>query len=179
MAFEVRGLVFLAALCAAAGPTEAAVFRIVASDADSLTLIDPAATKFDSQTRLFSAWTVGVKRRLTDEESAQPGYVRTLNEYDCVQRQVRWRTVMVYSRFGQLVLQRDNSTPNWVSGYQGGGQDPNLRAVCDEATAGAISAPSLATLVIGMMASWDPPGPAAAATGPALIPAPPAIAKKR
>ena len=134
------------------------MFRILASDADSITVVDPTGVRFDGQTRLFSAWTVAIKRKLTDEDAAQPGYVRTLNEYDCVRRQFRWRTVMVYSRFGALVLQMDNTNSDWLSGYQPAGQDAGLRAVCDEATSGAVSANSMAELVISLMRSWDPPG---------------------
>lgn len=152
-----RGLIAFAALCAAAAPAQAAVFRIVASDAGSVTVVDPAAVRFDGQTRLFSAWTVAVKRKLTDDEAGQPGYVRTLTEYDCVRRQFRWRTVMAYSRFGALVLEMNNSDSAWLSGYQARGQDAGLRAVCDDVASGAVSANSMAELVISLMHSWDPP----------------------
>ena len=40
----------------------------------------------------------------------QPGYVRTLNEYDCQQRRMRWKSVAAYSRFGAQLLKKDNAS---------------------------------------------------------------------
>lgn len=170
-----RALPALTALALVAYPAGAATLTIVKSSADEVALIDPAATKFDSETRKFQAWTVAVRRTLGDAEPARPGYVRTLNEYDCVARRYRWLTSMTYSRYGELVLKQDNPAAEWVAGYQAAGEDPNFRAVCDQAGAGAIAAPTLAQLVISLMQAWDPAPESAPVTPPAK---PPAVGRK-
>src|SRR5690349_6855879 len=102
-----------AAALAAAGPARASVFAVLDSKPDVVTVLDPGAIQTVGQTAVRRAWSVSVKKVLTEGGPQQPGYVRTLNEYDCVARQVRWRTFQVYSRFGDLVMKQDNHDDDW------------------------------------------------------------------
>jgi hypothetical protein len=87
----------------------------------------------------------------------QPGYVRTLSEYDCVHSKVRWRTFSAYSRFGALVMSKGNDKAAWNPVAHGDDNEGALRAVCGASDVGAvISAKSLGQLVISLMQVWDP-----------------------
>jgi len=86
----------------------------------------------------------------------QPGYVRTLSDYDCAGRKVRWKSFYVYSRFGDLVMRQDNPAPAW----QGSDADPGLRTVCGDIRGGsAVSASSIGQLVLSLMQAWDEAAP--------------------
>ncbi|MGZ3378440.1 MAG: hypothetical protein ACXU8S_17735, partial [Phenylobacterium sp.] len=93
-----------AAALGAPGWANATVFAVVDSTPDAVTVLDPNAVETIGQTAVRRAWSVSVKRVLASGGPQQPGYVRTLNEYNCVSHQLRWRTFQVYSRFGDLVI---------------------------------------------------------------------------
>ena len=145
-----------AAALAAPAAARAAVFVVLASTPDAVSLIDPATIQTLGPETVRRAWSVSVKRTLTSDGPPQPGYIRTLNDYDCATRQVRWRTFQVYSRFGDLVMKQDNRAPGWtpttdVEGASG------LRVVCDHAAgASVVSGSSMAQLVLSLMQGWDP-----------------------
>jgi hypothetical protein len=176
MRASVRALLVLgcAALAPAAGPTRAAVFAVLSSSPDVVTVLDPASIQTIGQTPVRRAWSVSVKRVLTEGGPQQPGYVRTLNEYDCVARQIRWRTFQVYSRFGDLVMKQDNRDDVWSPTPDAGEGAAAMRAVCDGSVGGSvIAANSVSSLVLSLMKSWDAQEP----LPPAQIPDPPPKAK--
>ena len=103
-----------------------------------------------------------MRRNLLNGGPPQPGYVRTLNEFDCDARRFRWRTFTVYNRFGAVVVKQDNADPTFGVPDQGSEEDTSLRVVCEGAGGGSVvAAPSLGMLVIGLMQAWDNPAMAA------------------
>jgi len=159
---------------AAAGAARASVFAVLDSKPDVVTVLDPAAIQTVGQTAVRRAWSVSVKKVLTEGGPPQPGYVRTLNEYDCVARRVRWRTFQVYSRFGDLVMKQDNRDDDWNPTPDAGEGAAAMKAVCDGSVGGAvIAANSVSQLVLNLMQAWDAPAP----LRPLLIVDPPAKAK--
>ena len=150
-----------AAALAAPAAAQAAVFVVLSSAPDTVSLLDPATIQTLGPDTLRRAWSVSVKKALASGGPPQPGYVRTLNDYDCLTRQVRWRTFQVYSRYGDLVMTQDNHAPDWTptSDLEG---VAGLRVVCDHAAgASVVSGPSMAQLVLSLMQGWDPQTPPA------------------
>lgn len=163
-----------ASALAAAQAARASVFAVLDSKPDVVTVLDPGAIQTVGQTAVRRAWSVSVKKVLTEGGPQQPGYVRTLNEYDCVARQVRWRTFQVYSRFGDLVMKKDNRDDDWNPAPDEGEGAAAMKAVCDGSVGGAvIAANSVSQLVLNLMQAWDEPAP----LPPAQIPDPPPKAK--
>jgi len=154
-----------------AGRAGAAVYAVVQSSPDEIIVLDPASIEKIPGGDWRRAATVDIKRNLVSGGPPQPGYVRTVSEYDCTARRLRWRTFSVYSEFGASVMHKDNDDLGWLSADNDGG----LRTVCGDGGGQAVvSAPSLPQLVIGLMRTWDegaplPPQPAvpAAASTPA------------
>jgi hypothetical protein len=154
----------------------AAPFLLVHSTPDTWTVLDPAAIQRDSATQHVAAWSVTVQRNLIGSSPPQPGYIRTLNEYDCAERRLQWRSFLAYSRYGALVLRKENAAPDWAPAPEGGEGDSGLRVLCDGAGGGSvIAAQSMAQLVIALMQSWDPA--VAAPAGPPAAAARPPVAK--
>jgi hypothetical protein len=147
----------LAAAALMATPAMAAIYSVVQTAPDEITVFDPAAIEvIPGAIEQRRSWTVSVKKNLVSGGPAQPGYVRTLNEYDCITRRVRWRSFDVYSRFGALVMHKDNAEQAW----QGSDADAGLRAVCDRRSDGAVvSAASMTQLVVNLMQAWDEAAP--------------------
>jgi hypothetical protein len=143
------------------GPARAAVYAVVQSSRDEVTVVDPAAVERLPGGDKRRAWTVSVKRNLMTGGPPQPGYVRTFSEYDCSARKVRWKSFSAYSEFGVLVMKKDNADQAWG----GSDADAGLRTVCgDIGGASVVAAASLTDLVVGLMRAWDesaPPAPAA------------------
>jgi hypothetical protein len=140
----------------AAPAARAAVFIVLTSTPDAVSLLDPATIQTLGPETTRRVWSVNVKRTLTSGGPPLPGYVRTLNDYDCVSRQVRWRTFQVYSRFGDLVMKQDNRAPEWTPTADLEGA-AGLRVVCDHAAgASVVSGSSMAELVLSLMQGWDP-----------------------
>ena len=136
----------LAGACAAP-PAHAAVFAMVRAQPDAITVMDPAAVETPpGAANLRRAYSVTVQKSLVAEGPQQPGYVRTLNEYDCAARTLRWKSFSVYSRFGDLVIRKDNPAETWETPAAGSEGEASLRLVCDHANrwsamaAGSLSA---------------------------------------
>ena len=147
------------ATCAAllgARRADAAVYTVIGSGPDAVTVIDPAAVeRVDADGAMRRAWSVSVKRSLVSDGPQQPGYVRMLNEYDCAGHKVRWRSFFVYSRFGALVMHKDNADASWKPASDSEA-DIGLRVACEgSAGRGAIAAKSVSQVVISLMQGWD------------------------
>jgi len=159
---RLRPLVIAACLgLVGASAAKASVFAVISSTPDAVTVIDPKASELvGGPGEVRRTWAVSVKRILVSGGPQQPGYVRMLNEYDCAQRKVRWRSFDVYSRFGAPVMHKDNDDEAWTPAAYGGEDDVGLRVVC-EASAGrsAIAAQSVSQVVIGLMQAWDEAAP--------------------
>lgn len=150
----------LAGACAAP-PAHAAVFAMVRAQPDAITVMDPAAVETPpGAANLRRAYSVTVQKSLVAEGPQQPGYVRTLNEYDCAARTLRWKSFSVYSRFGDLVIRKDNPAETWETPAAGSEGEASLRLVCDHANRwSAMAAGSLSQLVITLMQAWDAAAP--------------------
>lgn len=131
--------------------------------------MDRASVEIPEQGLVRKASTVTVQRRLV---GGQPGYVRTLNDYDCDARRIRWRNFSVYSRLGVKVLSKNNDRPtDWAPAPSGSVEDATLRIVCEGGGGEAVvTANSLGAIVSGIMQGWDQ---ALAQTPPAVSPAAP------
>ena len=130
----------------------AAVFSVITYREDEVTVLDPAATEtLDGGRR--RAWSVTVRKALDVGATPQPGYIRTLNEYDCGLRQMRWVSFSAYSRFGRQLVKEDNADPVWKPATEAG---PDLPVVCSHVDAGGgIAAASLGQLVTSLVQAWD------------------------
>ncbi|WP_372781903.1 surface-adhesin E family protein [Phenylobacterium sp.] len=172
---RLRPLLLAAALgLLTASAAQASVYAVISSTPDVVTVVDPRASEMVGGPGVRRTWAVSVKRTLVSGGPQQPGYVRMLNEYDCAQRKIRWRSFDVYSRFGAPVMHKDNDDDSWAPATDGGEGEAGLRVVCDaEAGRSAIAAPSVSHLVIGLMQAWD-----AAAPLPPLQPVEPIARKK-
>lgn len=149
----------------------ASTYAVISSTPDVVTVIDPKASEA-VEGAVRRTWAVSVKRTLVSGGPQQPGYVRMLNDYDCVRRKVRWRSFDVYSRFGAPVMHKDNDDASW-SPAEEGDAGVGLRVVCAaDAGRSAIAAASVSQVVLGLMQAWD-----AAAPMPPLQTAEPARAK--
>jgi len=156
-----RSLIAAAAGLLSASQAHAAIYAVVPSGADAIAVIDPTAVeRVDGQPFVRRAWNVTVKRSLVAEGPPQPGYVRMQSDYDCVQRRVRWRTFSVYSRFGALVMQKDNDDEAWSPAPDGSEEGASLRVICqNDPGRSAVAAKSISQVVIGLMQAWDAEAP--------------------
>jgi hypothetical protein len=179
MAFPTQLRTILALTCAgvlAAPAAQAAVFAVVRTDMDGVTVMDPAAIEpVPGSDSLRRAWSVRVQKSLVSEGPPQPGYVRTLNEYDCKGRQVRWKNFSVYSRFGASVMQKDNDSDAWKPIAPRSDGEAELRLVCDrDNRSAAIASASMSQLVISLMQAWDAAAPLPPLQPVQPVPKPPA-----
>ena len=119
-------------------------------------MMDPNAIERADAGSVRRTYSVTVRRNLLNGGPPQPGYVRTLNEYDCDTRRYRWRTFTIYNRFGAVVVKQDNTDPTFGPPDPGSEEDTSYRVVCEGAGGGSVvTAPSLGKLVIGLMQAWD------------------------
>ena len=126
---------------------------------------------------LRKAWVVRVQRNILTGNPPQPGYVRTLSEYDCDQSRTRWREFSAYSRSGASLISKRNPNPEWGPATEAGDIYSAFKVVCQGGGDGAVvSAESVAKVVISLMASWDRPPTQVAATPPAKVATAPARA---
>jgi hypothetical protein len=163
-----------AALCAttlSATGAEAKSFYLSPAGKDSWLVIDPLTAESQPGGVVRRMWSVTVQRSIVDAGPPQPGYVRTQTDYDCLNKQVHWRTFSAYSRSGALLVTRDNINPAWTPATSAPDIYAAFRVACEGAFSSAVSAESIGRLVITLMASWDPPETAAPAQQP-LLPAP-------
>ena len=165
---------------ATASSAAAGTYLVVRSGPEAWTVLDPATVVRDPGGQRLSAWSVTVQRNLTNSRPPQPGYIRTFNEYDCTERRLRWRTFLAYSRFGVLVMQKENTSAEWGPAPDGSEGDSGLRVLCDGVGGGSVMASqSMAGVVMALMQAWDtpdaPPPQAAPATAvPRPVPSKPA-----
>jgi hypothetical protein len=178
MAHPRLGLKFaiaFSALAAVAG-ARAATFDVVRSGPDTVTLLDPAAVEKLGDGKVRRAWSVSVQKNLVSGGPQQPGYVRTLNEYDCTGWKIRWRSFFVYSRFGDLVIHKDNDDAGWTPIEGNFEAAAGARVVCDgRETSSVYAASSIGSLVLALMQAWDAAAPMPApqpVEPPAQMPAP-------
>lgn len=154
----------LAAACAAlsAAPgVRAATFDVVGRADGKVTLLDAAAVEKVGDGQVRRAWSVNVQKDLVSGGTAQPGYVRTLNEYDCTNWKVRWRSFSVYSRFGEMMLQKDNPDTAWTPIEGNLEAAASARIVCDgRRSVSVYTASSIGQLVVSLMQAWDATAPA-------------------
>lgn len=170
------GLRFAAACIAfAGGPgARAATFDVVRSNPDIVTLLDPSAVEPVGDGKVRRAWSVSVQRNLVSGGPQQPGYVRILNEYDCPAWKIHWRTFQVYSRFGELVLRKENADPAWTPADATFEAAAGARIVCQGAGTGSVyTSASIGQLVVSLMQAWDAEAPL-----PPLQPVAPPAKKK-
>jgi hypothetical protein len=148
------------AAVAAAPAARAATFDVVRSGPDMVTLVDPAAVERVGDGKVRRAWSVNVQRNLVSGGPQQPGYVRTQNDYDCEDWKIRWRGFSVYSRFGDLVMHKDNDDPAWASIEGNFEATASARIICDGRAAGSVyTASSIGQLVVSLMQVWDAAAP--------------------
>lgn len=146
-------------LIACVPAAHATVFAVIRSTDNEVVLLDPSGVETVVGS-IKRAWNVSVRKSLGAGGPQQPGYVRTLNEYDCLERRMRWRSLAIYSRFGAQVLTRENPDTAWNPSTDGGEADAGLRVVCDGVAWGSVvSAPSVSKLVISLMQAWDEAAP--------------------
>jgi len=153
-------------------PPAAVTVYVIRRTEDSWTVMDPAAVEKVAGGPIRRTYSVVVRRNLLNGGPPQPGYVRTLNEFDCEAYKVHWRTFTIYNRFGAVVVKQDNADPAFKPLERGSDEEAIFKTVCDGAGGGSVvSAPSLGLLVIGLMQGWDE-----AAMTNALTQLPPAAA---
>lgn len=178
-----RSIAFAAGLglVALAGVAEAKIFYVVQSGPDSWTVMDPASIELVDGGPVRKAWAVRVQRNILDGNPPQPGYVRTLTEYDCAAARTRWRDFSVFARSGTLLASKVNPNPEWGPADEASDIQAAFRVVCGgRGGASVVAADSVAKVVISLMGSWDPPpAPAAAPTLPPAPVAKPPPAKPR
>jgi hypothetical protein len=149
-----------AAALAAAGTSYAASFDVIRSGPEMVTLIDREAVVAVGSGKIRRARSVSVQKNLVSGGPQQPGYVTTLNDYDCEQWTIRWSSFSVYSRFGDLVLHKDNPDPAWTPIAGNFEAEAGARIVCDGRGAGRVyAASSIGSLVLALMKAWDAEAP--------------------
>ncbi len=140
-----------------ASVAEAKSFYLAPAGKDSWLVIDPLAVESQPGGVVRRMWSVTVQRSIVSSGPPQPGYVRTQTDYDCLNKQIRWRTFSAYSRSGALLVTRDNPNPGWTEATSAVDTYAAFKVACVGEMASAVSAESIGRLVIGLMASWDPP----------------------
>lgn len=156
----------------------ARTFYIIQSGPEAWTVMDPQGIEpLPGSGVLRQAWAVRVQRNILTGNPPQPGYVRTLSEYDCDQSRTRWREFSAYSRSGASLISKRNPNPEWGPATEAGDIYAAFKVVCQGGGDGAVvSAESVAKVVISLMASWDPP-PAPMTPVPTAAPAKTTAAK--
>ncbi|MEW5685233.1 MAG: surface-adhesin E family protein [Pseudomonadota bacterium] len=174
----------LLALALIAAPAAARTYYVVQSGADSWTVMDPEGVeRVGEGGAIRRAWAVRVQRNILSGNPPEPGYVRTLTEYDCQAQRTRWREFSAYSRSGKLLVSKVNPNPEWGPAAEAADIYAGYRVICETGGGGSVvSADSVAKIVISLMGSWDPPpaplAPLAGATPLTKTPAPKAPAAK-
>jgi hypothetical protein len=164
------------AKAATPAPRPTTIIYVMRRTEDSWSLLNPSAIETVPGGNVRRAYTVTVRRNLLNGGPPQPGYVRTLHEFDCAEYKFRWRTFTVFNRFGVAVIKQDNPDAAFVPMNRGSEEQSTFRTVCDGAEGGSVvAAPSMGQLVIGLMQAWDEA--AMAAPLQALSPAKPGAAK--
>lgn len=162
----------IAAAAFAATPASARIFYVVQSSHDSWSVMDPEGVERIAGGPVRKAWDIRVQRNILSGDPPQPGYVRTLNEYDCEAQRTRWREFSAFSRSGALLVSKVNPNPEWGPADEAPDTYAAFRVVCEGVGQGAVlSAESVAKVVIRLMGSWDPPAQPLAPVLPPPAPA--------
>ena len=137
----------------------AATYYIIQSGPEAWTVMDPQGIEaIPGGGTLRRAWAVRVQRNILTGNPPQPGYVRTLSEYDCDQSRSRWREFSAFSRSGAALMSKRNPNPEWGPATDSSDIHAAYKVVClGEGGGAVVSAESVAKVVIGLMAAWDPP----------------------
>lgn len=136
----------------------ALTFYVIQSSPEAWTVMDLQGIEpLPGPGLLRQAWTVRVQRNILTGDPPQPGYVRTLSEYDCILSRARWREFSAFSRSGGALISKRNPKPEWGPASESSETYSALNVVCHGAGGAVVSADSIAKVVIGLMASWDPP----------------------
>jgi hypothetical protein len=169
----VSAVILGAVLAAVATGAAARTFNIVQSGLDSWTIYDPATVERPDGGPVRRVWTVRVMRNISSSTPPVPGYVRTLTDYDCDRGEFRWREFSAFSRSGDLLLNRINPSYSWERSDKAADTLAAHNAICGQGTGqNAVSADSIAKLVITLMRTWDPsPAQQALAAAPSKAPA--------
>ena len=105
----------LAAALAASAAAQARTFYVVRSGPDTRTVMDPQAIETVPGTTLRRAWSVTIQRNMHSPGiPPQPGYLRTLTEFDCERRLTRWRSLSAFSAAGVRLVAEDNKSVEWT-----------------------------------------------------------------
>ena len=153
-----RFALVLAAGILAASPAAARIYHIIQSGPDDWTVMDPGGVERVGNGAVRKAWVVRVQRNILSGNPAQPGYVRTLTEYDCAVGRTRWREFSAYSRSGAMLISKVNPNPEWGPADEASDTYSAYRVVCEGVGGGSVvAADSVAKVVIRLMGSWDPP----------------------
>jgi len=141
-----------------AGSAHARNFVLTDVSPGAWTVIDPEGIETMGGGVVRRAWSVQVLRNILSQPPEQPGYVRTLTDYDCERREFRWREFSAFTRSGETLVTKQNPAYGWESVTKGPDTLGAYQVVCGQSLGrGIISAESVAKLVITIMASWDPP----------------------
>ncbi|MBU1374838.1 MAG: hypothetical protein KKE02_24590 [Alphaproteobacteria bacterium] len=158
----------------AAGAAEARIFYITQSGVDAWTVMDKDGIERTPGSPVRKAWAVRVQRNILSGNPPQPGYVRTLTEYDCAAQRTRWREFTAFSRAGGLLISKVNPQPEWGPADEASDTYAAYRVVCEGVGGGSVvSADSVAKVVINLMGSWDPPPEPFAPITPVVAPVAP------
>lgn len=161
-----------AAVLLAPAAAEAKMFYVLQSGPDAWTVMDPDAIEKTPGSPIRKAWSVRVQRNILSGDPPQPGYVRTLTEYDCDTERTRWREFSAFSRAGGLLVNKVNPRPDWGSAIDAYDTYVGYRIICEGIGGGSVvSADSVAKIVINLMGSWDPPAGVFAPIAPPPTPA--------
>ena len=124
--------------------------------------MDPAAVAAAPGGRLRAA-VVTVQRSIQTGGYPQPGYVRTLHEFDCARQESRWLSLIAFARDGSTLVKDQNPRPNWLAPPRSSDADVALRALCNGGGGfSVVTGASMGQLVAALMQGWDAPPPALA-----------------
>jgi hypothetical protein len=138
-----------------AGAAEAKTFIVLHMPDGSQTLIDPTSIETEGPVR--RTWTVTVRRNILDNGPPEPGYVRSLNEYDCARGVTRWRRFQAFSRTGSNIVTQENRSNEWTLADSSSEHVVALRVICGGSGGDAvISADTLGSAVVALLSAFEP-----------------------
>lgn len=165
----------LAAATLVAPVAQAASYRMAKVSPDRVVLVDPVAIWSSPDRTQREAYVISVQRSIVVGDPPVPGYVRTLQQFDCSAATVNWREFQAFSRSGALLVKRTNADAPPAPANRDFETLATYRMVCEDSPGDSVlQADSIAKAVIALMARWDAPPPAPLLPLPALpgVPAP-------
>lgn len=157
---------------------QAASYRMARVSPDRVILIDPVAIWTSPDRKQREAYVITVQRSIVVGDPPVPGYVRTLQQFDCAAGTVNWREFQAFSRSGAMLVKRTNTDAPPAPSTRDFETLAIYRMVCEDNQGDSVvAADSLAKVVIAVMSGWDPPPtvlplPVAPTAKPAPKPAP-------